>query len=60
MSVPYSIKAKEDFSQKLLTSPVGNLPASQRIPLLAKAYVSERALKTLDIVSRLMFPPILS
>lgn len=41
MSVPY-----------LLNSPKGYIPASDRIPLIARPFVSERAKKTLDLVER--------
>lgn len=41
MSVPY-----------LINSEKGYIPASQRIPPLARPFVSERAAKTLDIVER--------
>ena len=41
MSVPY-----------LLNSEKGFVPASQRIPAIAKPFVSERAKKTLDLVER--------
>lgn len=41
MSVPY-----------LVNSEKGYVPASQRIPVLARPFVSERAKKTLDIVER--------
>jgi len=50
-----SSKAKMDASTKLLTndkpSP-GFIPASQRIPAIARPFVSERALKTLDLVEK--------
>lgn len=41
---------KNDFSEKLMVNSTGQLKASEKIPLIAKAYVSERARKTLDIV----------
>ncbi|KAH8805126.1 acyl-CoA dehydrogenase [Xylogone sp. PMI_703] len=41
MSVPY-----------LLNSSSGYIPASERIPLIARPFVSERAKKTLDLVER--------
>lgn len=41
MSVPY-----------LMNSPQGHIPASERIPVMARPFVSERAKKTLDIVER--------
>lgn len=41
MSVPY-----------LINSDKGYIPASQRIPVIARPFVSERAKKTLDIVER--------
>ena len=48
-----SQKAKNDFSEKLMVSASGQLAASQKIPQIARPFVSERALKTLDIVSHL-------
>ena len=44
MSVPYSL---------LANSAAGHIPASQRVPVIARPFMSERALKTLDIVSPL-------
>lgn len=41
MSVPY-----------LMNSPKGHVPASERIPVIARPFVSERAKKTLDLVER--------
>lgn len=41
MSVPY-----------LINGPAGHIPASERIPVIARPFVSERAKKTLDLVSR--------
>lgn len=41
MSVPY-----------LINSERGYIPASQRLPTIAKPFVSERAKKTLDLVER--------
>lgn len=41
---------KNDFSEKLMVSASGAPKASERVPLLARAHVSERALKTIDIV----------
>lgn len=46
MSVPYKIEA----SQELLVGSSGQGKASDRIPVIARPFVSERALKTLDIV----------
>jgi len=43
MSVPYDL---------LKNSPNGHFPASARIPAIARPFVSERALKTLDIVEK--------
>ncbi|KAF2128396.1 acyl-CoA dehydrogenase NM domain-like protein [Dothidotthia symphoricarpi CBS 119687] len=43
MSVPYDL---------LSNSPKGHVSASQRIPTIAKPWVSERAKKTLDIVEK--------
>jgi len=45
-------KAKNEFSEKLMVSASGQLAASQKIPQIARPFVSERALKALDIVSR--------
>lgn len=46
MSVPY------DRAFDLLSnSQHGHISASQRIPVIARPFVSERAAKTLDIVS---------
>jgi acyl-CoA dehydrogenase len=42
MSVPYEL---------LNNSQNGHIPASERIPVIARPFVSERAAKTLDIVS---------
>lgn len=39
MSVPY-----------LLNSATGHIPASERIPVIARPFVSDRAKKTLDLV----------
>jgi len=51
MSVPYEIiKQKEEATEHLLVGTSGQLKASQKVPLIARAHVSERALKTLDIV----------
>jgi len=44
-------QAKNDFSEKLMISSSGQQVASQKIPLIAKAFVSEKALKYIDIVS---------
>jgi acyl-CoA dehydrogenase len=41
MSVPYDM---------LSNSQNGHIPASERIPVIARPFVSERAKKTLDIV----------
>lgn len=41
MSVPY-----------LMNSPNGHIPASERIPVIARPFVSDRAKKTLDLVER--------
>jgi acyl-CoA dehydrogenase len=41
MSVPYLMKDAK-----------GSLPASERIPVIAKPFVSERAKKTLDLVEK--------
>ena len=50
MSVPYKIQQKEQASEELLVGSKGQLRASEKIPLIARSHVSERALKTLDIV----------
>ena len=48
MSVPYKIEAMEEL---LLGSGKGApLKASEKIPIIARPFVSERAMKTLDIV----------
>ncbi|KAF4548128.1 Acyl-CoA dehydrogenase-like protein 6 [Elsinoe fawcettii] len=44
--------AKNNFSQDLLVSAGGQAKASQKIPLIARPFVSERALKTIDIVEK--------
>lgn len=46
MSVPYKIEA----SEKLLVGGGGQARASERIPIIARPFVSDRAKKTLDIV----------
>lgn len=52
MSVPYNInQQKEQASQDLLVGAKGALRASEKIPLIARGHVSDRAKKTLDIVS---------
>ena len=53
MSVPYNINAKkEEASEELLVAGnKGSLRASEKIPLIARGHVSDRAKKTLDIVS---------
>ncbi|CZT21458.1 related to acyl-CoA dehydrogenase, medium-chain specific, mitochondrial precursor [Ramularia collo-cygni] len=48
MSVPYKIQA----SQELLVGSSNAGKASDRIPVIARPFVSERALKTLDIVEK--------
>ena len=35
-----------------MNSPKGHIPASERIPVIARPFVSERAKKTLDLVER--------
>jgi len=42
---------KNDFSEKLMISADGQLKASQKIPQIARPFVSEKASKYLDIVS---------
>ena len=44
MSVPYNL---------LQNAAGGHIPASQRVPTIARPFLSERAAKTLDIVSPL-------
>lgn len=41
MSVPYNL---------LQNAASGHIPASQRVPIIARPWLSERAAKTLDIV----------
>ncbi|KZM19386.1 Medium-chain acyl-CoA dehydrogenase [Ascochyta rabiei] len=43
MSVPYNL---------LTNAPSGHIPASQRVPAIARPFLSERAAKTLDIVEK--------
>ena len=51
MSVPYKIsEKKEQASEELLVGNKGQLRASEKIPLIARGHVSDRAKKTLDIV----------
>lgn len=38
------------MSDLLVNSQNGHIPASQRVPSMARPFVSERAMKTLDIV----------
>lgn len=47
MSVPYKIQA----SQELLVGSSGGTKASERIPVIARPFVSDRAKQTLDLVS---------
>lgn len=47
-----SKEAKESFSEKLMVNATGQLPASEKIPIIARAFVSDRAKKTLDIVEK--------
>lgn len=49
MSVPYKIQASED----LLVGGKAGGKASEKIPVIARPFVSDRAKKTLDIVSRM-------
>lgn len=56
MSVPYKIEQKEQASEELLVGSKGQLRASEKIPLIARGHVSERARKTLDIVRLGQFP----
>ena len=51
MSVPYKIAEKEQASEELLVGNKVHTRASDRIPLIARNHVSDRAAKTLDIVS---------
>ena len=46
-----SKQQKKEFSEKLMISADGQLSASQKIPQIARPFVSEKALKYLDIVS---------
>ncbi|KAF2630396.1 acyl-CoA dehydrogenase NM domain-like protein, partial [Macroventuria anomochaeta] len=43
MSVPYNL---------LTNAPSGHIPASQRVPTIARPFLSERAAKTLDLVEK--------
>lgn len=53
MSVPYNINAqKEQASEELLVGSKGAQRASEKIPMIARGHVSDRAKKTLDIVER--------
>jgi acyl-CoA dehydrogenase len=47
MSVPY-----DRAFELLANSQNGHVSASERIPVIARPFVSERAAKTLDIVTR--------
>ena len=47
--------AKEEFSEKLMVNATGQVPASEKIPQIARPFVSDRAKKTLDIVCLLEF-----
>ncbi|KAK6008590.1 hypothetical protein QM012_000493 [Aureobasidium pullulans] len=47
-----SKQQKNDFSEKLMVSADGQLKASQKIPQIARPFVSEKALKYLDIVEK--------
>merc|ERR1711967_214557 len=49
MSVPYKIEASEEL---LLGNQSQQPRASQKIPIIARPFVSERAQKTLDIVEK--------
>jgi acyl-CoA dehydrogenase len=52
MSVPYNINAqKEQASEELLVGSKGQQRASEKIPMIARGHVSDRAKKTLDLVS---------
>ena len=48
MSVPYKIEASEEL---LLGNTTSQPKASDRIPIIARPFVSDRAKKTLDLVS---------
>ncbi|KAL1296518.1 hypothetical protein AAFC00_000027 [Neodothiora populina] len=47
-----SQQKKNDFSQNLMVDSAPQPKASEKIPLIAKIHVSERALKTIDIVEK--------
>jgi len=47
MSVPYKIEASQEL---MFGNKSGQPRASERIPIIARPFVSERAKKTLDIV----------
>lgn len=46
-----SQQQKNEFSEKLMISADGQKTASEKIPQIARPFVSEKALKYLDIVS---------
>lgn len=46
-----SPQQKSEFSEKLMVNATGEIPASEKIPMIARPWVSDRAKKTLDIVS---------
>lgn len=48
MSVPYKIEAMEELLVNTGRAQV--VPASEKIPIMARGLVSDRAKKTLDIV----------
>lgn len=55
MSVPYKISEKKsDASQKLLVSSTPQPRASDRIPMIARPFVSDRAKQMLDVVSTVL------
>jgi hypothetical protein len=52
MSVPYEIiKQKEEATEHLLVGTSGLQKASEKIPIIARSHVSDKAKKTLDLVS---------
>lgn len=53
MSVPYRIESASSSN-----AAGDKVPASERIPIIARPFVSDRAKKTLDIVSWSMKAPL--
>lgn len=49
-------ESKLKFSENLMVNATGRKPASSKIPIIARPFVSDRAKKTLDIVRHLVIP----